>query len=57
MDGIMGPEVVRLVIIAVVLLVGLGVLRFLFKMTKTAMQVGCALILFVVAAIFVLTIL
>jgi len=57
MDGIMGPEVVRLVIIAVVLLVALGVLRFLFKMTKTAVQVGCALILFVVGAIFVLTVL
>lgn len=48
-------EIIRLVVIAVVLLVALGVLRFLFKLTKTALQVGCGLILFVVAAIFVLS--
>ena len=48
-------EVIRVVVIAVVLLVALGVLRFLFKLTKTALQVGCGLILFVVAAIFVLS--
>ncbi|MBP8001853.1 MAG: hypothetical protein KA314_20550 [Chloroflexi bacterium] len=47
-------EILRLVVIAVVLLVALGVLRFLFKLTKTAFQVGCALILFVVGAIFLL---
>ena len=50
-------EIIRLVVIAVVLLVTLGVLRFLFKLTKTAFQMGCALILFVVGAIFVLTVL
>jgi len=48
-------EVIRVIVIAVVLLVALGVLRFLFKLTKTAFQVGCGLILFVVAAIFVLS--
>lgn len=58
MSGVLeNPEMIRLVVIAVVLLVALGVLRFLFKLTKTAMQVGCALILFVVGAIFVLTLL
>ena len=50
-------EFIRLVVIGVVLLVALGVFRFLFKLTKTAFQVGCGLILFVVLAIFVLSIL
>lgn len=50
-------EFIRLVVIGIVLLVALGVLRFLFKLTKTAFQVGCGLVLFVVAAIFVLSIL
>ena len=56
MGGVLeNTEIIRLIVIAIVLLVALGVLRFLFKLTKTALQVGCGLILFVVAAIFILS--
>lgn len=56
MGGVLeNTEIIRLIVIAIVLLVALGVLRFLFKLTKTAFQVGCGLILFVVAAIFILS--
>jgi hypothetical protein len=56
MGGEFGSQdIIRLVVIAVVLLVALGALNFLFKLTKTAIRVGCGLILFVVAAIFVLS--
>ena len=54
-SGFDSQEIIRLMVIAVVLLVALGVLSFLFKLTKTALRVGCGLILFVVAAIFVLS--
>jgi hypothetical protein len=50
-------EVTQLIVLAVVLLVGLFLLRLVFKLTATLFRVGCFAILFIVAAVFVLNLL
>lgn len=55
--GLASGEVTRLIILAVVLLVGLFLLRVVFKLTATLFRVGCFAILFIVAAMFVLNLL
>ncbi|MEJ2750622.1 MAG: hypothetical protein P8183_22360 [Anaerolineae bacterium] len=55
--GLASGEVTQLIILAVVLLVGLVLLRVLFKLTATLFRVGCFAILFIVAAVFVLNLL
>jgi hypothetical protein len=55
--GLASGEVTQLIILAVVLLVGLFLLRVLFKLTATLFRVGCFAILFIVAAVFVLNLL
>jgi hypothetical protein len=44
-------ELTRLVIIAVVLLVGLFLARLAFKLTASLMRIGCLAIFLIVAAI------
>ena len=55
--GLASGEVAQLIILAAVLLVGLFLLRVLFKLTATLFRVGCFAILFIVAAVFVLNLL
>lgn len=55
--GLASGEVTQLIVLAVVLLVGLFLLRMLFKLTATLFRVGCFAILFIVAAVFVLNLL
>jgi hypothetical protein len=55
--GLASGEVTQLIVLAVVLLVGLFLLRLVFKLTATLFRVGCFAILFIVAAVFVLNLL
>ncbi|MCL4867404.1 MAG: hypothetical protein KJ063_00415 [Anaerolineae bacterium] len=55
--GLTNAEFVRLVVVGVLLLIALAAVRVLFKLTKTAVQIGCVLIVVVVGAIFFLTVL
>jgi hypothetical protein len=55
--GLASGELTQIVIVAVVLLVGLFLLRVLFKLTATLFRVGCFAILFIVAAVFVMNLL
>lgn len=55
--GLASGELTQIVILAVVLLVGLFLLRVLFKLTATLFRVGCFAILFIVAAVFVMNLL
>lgn len=55
--GLASGEVTQLIVLAVVLLVGLFLLRMVFKLTATLFRVGCFAILFIVAAVFVLNLL
>lgn len=55
--GLASGEVTQLIILAVVLLVGLFLLRLVFKLTATLFRVGCFAILFIVAAVFVMNLL
>ncbi|MCB9419193.1 MAG: hypothetical protein H6667_05285 [Ardenticatenaceae bacterium] len=55
--GLASGEVTQLIVLAVVLLVGLFLLRVAFKLTATLFRVGCFAILFIVAAVFVLNLL
>ncbi len=55
--GLASGEVTQLIILAVVLLVGLFLLRLVFKLTATLFRVGCFAILFIVATVFVLNLL
>lgn len=55
--GLASGEVNQIIILAVVLLVGLFLVRTLFKLTKTLFRVGCFAILFIVVAVFVLNLL
>lgn len=57
MDGFLNmetAELTRLVIIAVVLLVGLFFARMAFKLTASLMRIGCLAIFLIVAAIALL---
>jgi hypothetical protein len=55
--GLASTEVTQLIILAVVLLVGLFLLRLVFKLTATLFRVGCFAVLFIVAAVFVMNLL
>jgi hypothetical protein len=55
--GLASGELTQIVIVAVVLLVGLFLLRVLFKLTATLFRVGCFAVLFIVAAVFVMNLL
>lgn len=55
--GLAPGEVNQMIILAVVLLVGLFLVRTLFKLTATLFRVGCFAILFIVAAVFVINLL
>ena len=55
--GLASGEVTQLIILAVVLLVGLFLVRTFFKLTATLFRVGCFAIFFIVAAVFVINLL
>ena len=55
--GLASGEVTQLIVLAVVLLVGLFLLRLMFKLTATLFRVGCFAVLFIVAAVFVMNLL
>jgi hypothetical protein len=52
--GLSSGEMTQMIILAVVLLVGLFLLRTFFKLTATLFKIGCLAILFIVATIFML---
>lgn len=45
-------ELVGVAILAVMLLIGLAVLRAIFRLTKTLLKLGCVAIFFIVGAAF-----
>ena len=55
--GLSAGELTRLIVLGAALLVGLFLLRVVFKLTATLFRVGCLAILFIVAAVFVLNLL
>ena len=55
--GLASSEMTQLIILAVVLLIGLFLVRTLFKLTKAVFRMGCFIILFIVAAGFILNLL
>ncbi|MFQ5400068.1 MAG: hypothetical protein ACE5E7_10770 [Anaerolineae bacterium] len=55
--GLTSGELSQLVVLGVILLVGLFLLRIVFKLTATLFRVGCFAILFIVAAVFILNLL
>ena len=48
-------DLTQLAILAVVLVIGLVIIRFAFKLTATLVRVGCVLILLIVGTLFVLS--
>lgn len=55
--GLDAAQLMQLLILAVVLLVGLFVLRAVLKLTAAIFRLGCFGILFIVVAVFVLQLL
>ncbi len=55
--GLTSGELTTMITLAVALLVGLFLVRTLFKLTATLFRVGCFAVLFVVTAVFVLNLL
>lgn len=55
--GLTMGDFTTLAVLAAVLLIGLFLLRILFKITATLLRVGCFLILFILFAAFILMIL
>jgi predicted phage tail protein len=55
--GLASGELTQIIILAVVLVVGLFLVRVVFKLTATLFRVGCFAILFIVGAVFVLNLL
>ena len=52
--GLTMGELIGIAILAAALLVGLFLLRMLFRLTKNLFRLGCFVILLLVAAVFVL---
>ncbi len=55
--GLSSGELTQLIVLGAALLVGLFLLRMVFKLTATLFRVGCFAVLFIVAAVFVLNLL
>ena len=55
--GLTMQEFTNVVVIAVILLVGLGALRMFAKMAKSMMRMGCAVIFIIVIGMFLLNVL
>lgn len=49
-----GQEITQLVILAVGLLVGLFLLRMVFRLTAALLRIGCISIVFIVGVVFLL---
>lgn len=49
--NLQSEEIIRLVVIAAVLLIGLFLARLAFKLTASLIRMGCLAIFFIVAAI------
>lgn len=56
MMGIAPERLYQIVVLTVVLFVGLIMLRIFMKLTATLFRVGCFIILFVVAAVYLVSI-
>lgn len=52
--GLNAAELTQLAILAVVLIVGLVVLRTVMKLTATLFRIGCFGIVFIIVAVFIL---
>jgi hypothetical protein len=52
--GLESAELVRIVILGVILLVGLGVLRFVLRLTARVLAGGCLAIVLIVVALVLL---
>ncbi|MCA9972278.1 MAG: hypothetical protein KC425_18780 [Anaerolineales bacterium] len=55
--GLAPEQLTQLLILAVVLIVGLFVLRVFLKLTATLFRLGCFVVLLIVAAVYVLSLL
>ena len=55
--GLTTQELTQLVVVAVLLIVGLGALRMFAKMAKSMVRMGCAVIILIVVGLFVLNVL
>jgi hypothetical protein len=51
--GLESAELLRIVVVGVVLLIGLGVLRFVLKLTARVLTGGCLAIILILAALVV----
>ena len=52
--GLESAELLRIVVVGVILLLGLGVLRFFLKLTARVLTGGCLAIILILAALVVL---
>ncbi len=55
--GLSSGELTQMITLAIVLLIGLFLLRTFLKLTATLFRVGCFAILFIVAAVFAMNLL
>lgn len=54
--GLSMDELIQLIVIAVAALIGLAILRIMFRLTATLLRMGCAVIVIGMAVLFFLNV-